>query len=691
MKFALNQNIEIISQVRSAAVEHALDDLRRDIQNTCEPTADPGIQLLLEQEALGDECFLLIAVKEKNQLKLCAGSDLGFVYGIYEISRRILGVTDFWFWNDQNFTRREGYPVPEDWRVESEPFPIRLRGWFVNDEVLLKAWEVDYSEEKPWEMVFEALLRCGGNMVIPGTDKNSRKYRKLASDMGLYITHHHAEPLGAEMFARAYPGLDASYDTHGDKFRKLWEEGIDDQKDLNVVWNLGFRGQGDHPFWDDDPAYDTPEARGRLMGKLIRVQYDMVKEKLPDAMCCTNLYGETMELYQQGYLDLPDDVIKIWADNGFGKMVTRRQWNHNPRIPALPEKDDPGENGIYYHVSFYDLQAANHITMLQNAPEFVEMELQRTLEHGCSDYWIINSSNVKPHTYYLDLIAHIWRYGSMDIEAHREEYGRTYYGAENAGLIAECLKAYHEAAVLYGPNEDDHAGDQFSTHVGRMLVSRYMKGTKEASEDLLWLTDVGTLKEQVLIYEEICRKASGNYRKYLDVCEAADAQIKGDAARRLFRDSLMLHGQIHYHCFTGAYLICRSLLAAMEEDYRKAFFCGGMAREEYLAADHAMRAREHGKWGGFYANECLTDVKQSAWVLKGYMSYVRNLGDGPDFHDWQRELTYSEDDRRISLILMTENHLPDEDIYGLMKKRELFSTEGPAQLSLARRQERWEF
>lgn len=23
----------------------------------------------------------------------------------------------------------------------------------------------------PWEMVFEALLRCGGNLVIPGTDK----------------------------------------------------------------------------------------------------------------------------------------------------------------------------------------------------------------------------------------------------------------------------------------------------------------------------------------------------------------------------------------------------------------------------------------------------------------------------------------------------------------------------------------
>ncbi|MFR8283089.1 MAG: hypothetical protein ACLU9R_04125 [Faecalibacterium sp.] len=43
-----------------------------------------------------------------------------------------------------------------------------------------------------------------------------------------------------------------------------------------------------------------------------------------------------MELYQQGCLDLPDEVIKIWADNGFGKMVSRRQGNSNPRVKALP-------------------------------------------------------------------------------------------------------------------------------------------------------------------------------------------------------------------------------------------------------------------------------------------------------------------------------------------------------------------
>ena len=110
----------------------------------------------------------------------------------------------------------------------------------------------------------------------------------------------------------------------------------------------------------------------------------------------------------------------------------------------------------------------------------------------------------------------------------------------------------------------------------------------------------------------------------------------------------------------------------MKKEYQRAFYYGGMAREEYLKANQAMREREHGKWVGFYANECLTDVKQSAWVLKGYMSYVRNLGEGPNFHEWQRELTYSEDDRRVMLILMTENHLEDADIFQWMKKRELF-------------------
>lgn len=96
-------------------------------------------------------------------------------------------------------------------------------------------------------------------------------------------------------------------------------------------------------------------------------------------------------------------IIKVKADNGYGKMVTRRRDNPAARVSSMPVKDG-GRQGIYYHVSFYDLQAANHITMLPNTVDFVNRELSDVLENGGDDFWVINCSNVRPHTYYLDAV-----------------------------------------------------------------------------------------------------------------------------------------------------------------------------------------------------------------------------------------------------------------------------------------------
>ena len=132
------------------------------------------------------------------------------------------------------------------------------------------------------------------------------------------------------MFASVYPELEARYSEYPDRFRALWQQGIDAQKGMRVVWNIGFRGQGDRPFWEDDPRYDTPAKRGALISSLIRQQYDLVKQSDPDAVCCTNLYGEVMDLYRQGLPDLPADVIQILADNGHGRMGSRRHGNEQP-------------------------------------------------------------------------------------------------------------------------------------------------------------------------------------------------------------------------------------------------------------------------------------------------------------------------------------------------------------------------
>lgn len=666
MNLVINRNLKIVMHIQTEPVKKAICNLKRDITMTCNETMKEGIELRIIEKPLERECFQIKAVN--GNLELYAGDDLGFIYGMNEISRTILGIEDFWFWNDQKIISQEEYQICDTYQYYSKPVQIKFRGWFVNDEVLIHTWSVDRQKDKPWEMVFEALLRCGGNMVIPGTDKNSVVYREMATSMGLYITHHHAEPLGGEMFARAYPSLNPSYDEHAEKFQELWKKGIEKQKHMKVIWNLGFRGQGDCPFWVNDPRYNTQESRGELMSKLIKIQYDMVKKMIPDANTCTNLYGETMELYRDGYLKLPKDVIKIWADNGYGKMVTRRQENHNPRICSLPPKENSESHGAYYHVSFYDLQAANHITMLPNAPQFVKNELYQLLEHGVKDFWIINCSNVKPHTYFLDFIAKVWRDGMVDVREHREKYLSSYYGTENLLQVSKGLEDYPKYALAYGKYEDEHAGEQFSNHIARILISQFMRNRNDRTEELLWATDGKTLEEQVQWYGALCKKAHLGYKEYLNECEEIATTIS-DNGRRLFCDSILLHAQIHYHCFTGAHHTCECLIKEFRGDHLSAFYSAGLARKEYLKANAVMRECEHGKWHNFYQNECLTDMKQSAMVLGGLMSYIRNIDDGPHFYQWQREFLYSEEDKRVMLIMNMENHLADQEIFELMEEK----------------------
>ena len=43
------------------------------------------------------------------------------------------------------------------------------------------------------------------------------------------------------------------------------------------------------------------------------------------------------------------------------------------------------------------------------------------------------------------------------------------------------------------------------------------------------------------------------------------------------------------------------------------------------------------------------------------------IGDGPDFYLWQREVTYSPEDKRVVLLTNLENHMTDAELYEQMK------------------------
>ena len=658
-QFILNGNTRLVVEPdMEVPVKRAVDRWYRDMSRVILPSEQNENQIVLKTEPMEKEEYRIEVKKE--QINIFSGTSLGFIYALHFLSETYLGIHPFWFWNDQKFLKKEKAEIPcgiyqnPEWR-------IRYRGWFINDEVLISHWDAGVSKEYPWEMVFETLLRLGGNLVIPGTDKNARIYASLACDMGLMITHHHAEPLGAEMFARAYSALEPSYLKHEDLFTQLWKEAVERQKDQQVVWNIGFRGQGDVPFWENDPAYDTDEKRGKLISDIMKKQYHMVREAVPDAVFCTNLYGEILELYRKDCLSIPEDVILIWADNGYGKMVSRRQGNHNPRISALPEETDKGEHGTYYHVSFYDLQAANHITMLPNSMKFVERELTAAYEHRISKLWIINASNIKPHVYPLDFIANLWKKNPLPADEHRKVYLRTYYTDERSEKSLEkmeqCMTEYASAMLPFGEREDEHAGEQFYNYVVRDFVHGWMKdGGNKACEELLWFSNKKSFSEQIEKYQSVCADGADKLKNLSHKCgEACDS--------RLWLDSVALHVAIHELCLEGSWFFVSAYEAYTKNELKKAFFLLGKAAEMYESADAKMRGREHDKWKGFYANDCLTDMKETAYCLKRLMGYIRNIGDGPDFYMWQREVTYSKEDCKVILITNMENHMTDWELY----------------------------
>lgn len=671
MDFVFSRHTQIIYTGSSPAVLRAISMLRRDMEKTLSVTENTVNRILLQTNQAFPQEHYEIHIENDQKIILEAGDELGFVYGLLFISETWLGILPFWFFLDQQIPLLDHVTIPSG-HISSPPAFVRFRGWFLNDEVLFLHWKHGHQESFPWDMAFEALLRCHGNMVIPGTDKTSRRFADLAASYGLWITHHHAEPLGAEIFARAYPDKLPSYSKNPDCFLKLWEEAILRQKDKKVIWTLGFRGQGDCPFWESkgEEEFDTPKKRGELISQLIEQQRLMVCRHVKNPIFCTNLYGEVMELYAQGYITLHPGIIKIWADNGYGKMCTRRQDNHCTRVPSLPSLQDPGPHGVYYHASFHDLQAAGHITALPNTIDFVNRELSHAYSCGVRDYWLINASNVRPHAYYLDAIQKLWNGRPVSDASHSREFADAYYDHNPA--VADCLKNYAHSLLSYGKEEDQHAGEQFYNYCVRLLARQFIIDRTQSCCGLLWLTGQIPFWDQVEKVLSIHQNGIGAISFYHKKCQETSRSLF-DNVKTLFDGTVLLQSQIHFHCCQGAILFCQGLLQFQKSAYQRSFYLLGSAAEEFTTANSRMRQAEYGIWKSFYENDCLTDILFTAYMIHTAMRIIRVIGDDQRLADWYEDLVRPAKDRKVRLLAITDHHMTDQALYEVMKDKNLFS------------------
>jgi hypothetical protein len=658
MKITKDTTIKFPNE-KTTAIKHIYNIFQRDFHKVFGANFKDGNDIVIEIDSNIKTAEQFIINASDSNISIRCADELAVIYAVLYMSRNYLGVDNFWFWTEKEPEKAEAINIACGEYI-SPVARVRYRGWFVNDEVCLIGWSDVYPPSRQvWEIVFETLLRLGGNMVIPGTDlPRDGEHFDIATEMGLYITHHHAEPLGGEMFLRAYPHEEASYDTNPELFHKLWSDAIEKNKNKKIVWTLGFRGQGDAPFWMNDPKYVTPQSRADVIRKVIDKQYEMICEKVENPICAVYLYGEITELYEEGYLKLPKDFIKIWSDNGYGKMVTRRRGTHNPRVPSLPRED--GAHGLYYHITFHDLQASSHLTLLANPPEFVNDELDTAFKAGADDYLLLNSGNIRPHIYMLDLVSRIWQSGKVDIEAFKSDFSERYF--KNYDAI-KCYDDYFNACIKYGENYDDRAGDEIYYHTARRICVDWTRGN-EIADGLIFATGRMPFDEQVEFFGNKCVEAIDKFEALVKKCEDVSSTLEDST---FFDDNIAFQAKLHLSGANGLKLLCDARKQFVKADYPHCFVTLSNAMNAFNDGAALLENAEHGKWKNFYSCDWLTNVRVTVYAVDSLRRYVRMLSDGPDFFAWYKNYCMPETERQIYLENTQRRTLSDDELAQQLK------------------------
>lgn len=671
-RILMQPNTFIISQATVVITDHpelpilknATSLLQRDIRKVT-TTSGPSNEIYLHQivsEAgdLTDE-FSVQYINE-HRIEITATTQLGLMYGALAISREILKIDDFWYFTDTPVVKHKIINWT-NFKQKLPDFQTKYRGWFVNDELLLTGWQDHDSNEYVWERIYETLLRAGGNLIVPGTDKESRFHHDSAQAMGLIIAHHHAEPLGAEMFARVYPNLEASYLKYPRLFEQLWRESILTQRGKPVLYGLGFRGQGDRPFWLEDPNRTwSDKEKATVINDVIKLQYDMVCELDPGAQCSVSIYGELTELFNKGLIHLPDDVIEIWADSGYGKMVSRRQDNNNPRSSILEISNlENRPRGIYYHITFHDLQASNFLTLLPNDPGFVSAELAKVRDAQMDTLELINVGNIKPHILFIREIARSWRkdYSVQTTTQIISEYVGHYY-SDSQVAITSIYQGYFKAIIQYGMHEDEKAGDEFAAYTLRKIITAWIRQDSQLLS-MEWLTGDVELENQLEQIKLLIRP------KLLDWVNLYKEAIKvaitlKDQDEKLFYNDILLSIITHNKLLEALNFTIKAF-----EDYHRLNIV-----QSFLEVDNAVQANDKiiqarynnpsPKWIDFYQNDAYTNIELNAKKLRVLRSYLRTMGDGSDEDQWERKYLMETIDSRVMLLSNTHLALSDEQL-----------------------------
>jgi hypothetical protein len=211
---------------------------------------------------------------------------------------------------------------------------------------------------------------------------------------------------------------------------------------IEPIWGVAFRGHGDVPFWDrfaDAPA--SMAERAKVINAMIRRQVEILKEETgdPSPTMKMTFYNEVSDLLAEGLVIPPAEKNLIWNFVAARRDHYPNQDIQNIRIP------EGIKLGYYLNLQF--TSTGSHL-----APAEGPWKMERNIrfvdaKNGEPVHFVVlNAGNFREYLTTLSAAGRmLWSPSTYDTDSFLVDYGRTYFGNEQAPAIARLYRDFFHA------------------------------------------------------------------------------------------------------------------------------------------------------------------------------------------------------------------------------------------------------
>jgi hypothetical protein len=475
----------LIDKNEELPIKRALHDLTRDLKNVLggipkvifslaeAPKNAPLIVVVNNGSSTKDfkapgvnlfEAHLITTTKiGSHNAVVLQGADMrGTIYAIYSFSEKFLEIPPLWIWTSYEPVKKTAIQIPAKTNIYFPPPVVKWRAWFPNDKDLLSPWQI--KNEANYDAIFETMLRLKLNtregylidMDAWQKPYTASKEAQYVRDRGFKISFTHTAPFGATLtnWERYWtnirhqkpPKLMIKDLTALKEFWTYHIETIKREK-LDVIWQIGFRGLGDKPFWRRTfvDAMDEPVAdkdRAAIINSMLALQIDLLKSKISEShpLMKLTIYNEGSEFLAAGLLKLPDEpnLILNYAATRADHYPPQEIQNFDLKLADKP---------IGYYLNFQFTGTGSHLVAgegpwkMEENYRYLAQKIKKPLEFS-----VVNTGNVREHILELSAnAAMMWNYNTYQTDNFIKTYCATYYGNNYPSTIPSLYAAYYNA------------------------------------------------------------------------------------------------------------------------------------------------------------------------------------------------------------------------------------------------------